>query len=113
MFRCKVDLGNLPRAADKFDRAYEKSVDQMKRLLDQKAKQERREDRYQNRTGDLRSHTAASEIISSGDSDMVELRADMPYAVYVNARGLMRIDDLAAEAETELEYLFEGLALTI
>jgi hypothetical protein len=113
MFRCFVELGSLPGADDRFERAYRDAVQQMKATLDAKAAEERAEHAYQNRTGDLEKSTTATEVISAGERDLVQLQADTPYAVYVNRRGLMRIDALAAEAETELAYLFDGLLLVI
>lgn len=113
MFRCTVDLGNLPSAPERFETAYQRSVRQMKTLLDGKAREERAGHGYQNRTGELERNTTASEVQSTGDTDWVSLSADTPYAVYVNRRGLMRIDELAAEAQQELAYLFDGLSTVI
>jgi hypothetical protein len=113
MFRCRVEIGDAADAAERFEQAYRRAVVDMKVLLDGKAAEERGSDSYRDRTGNLRAGTRASDVISEGDTDTVELRADAPYAVYVNRRGYMRIDDLAAEAAKELEYLFEGLALSI
>jgi hypothetical protein len=108
-----VDLGNLPRAADRFERAYDRAADQMQKTLARAARTERRTHAYHNRTGNLQASTTASERMTVGDTDAVTLSADTPYAVYVNRRGLMRIDELAAEAEQELAYLFDSLSLVI
>lgn len=108
-----VDFGNIADAGDRFEAAYQDGVRQMKGTLDAKAAAERASHGYQNRTGDLEASTFASEVISIGDADEVQLGARAPYARWVNERGLMRIDELAAEATDELGYLFAGLARVI
>jgi hypothetical protein len=113
MFRLVVDFGNLADAGDRFEAAYQDGVRQMKATLDAKAATERATHDYQNRTGELEASTYASEVISIGDADEVQLGARAPYARYVAVRGLMRIDELAAEADGELAYLFAGLSRVI
>jgi len=104
-----VDLGNIPGSANRFRHHYDRAVQTMQRTVARAAADERRTHAYQNRTGDLEASTQASEVISAGDVDAVTLSADMPYASYVNDRGLMRIDERAEEAGEELEFLFDGL----
>jgi hypothetical protein len=107
-----VDLDSIPGSADRFEHAYDRALGQMQRRVERVAREERRDHAYHNRTGDLEASTQASEVMSVGDTDVVQLAADMPYASYVNDGGLMRIDERATEAAGELEYLFEGLADT-
>lgn len=113
MFAAKVDLGDLAGAEERFERAYQVAVGQMKATLDAAAATERATHGYQNRTGDLEASTRASEVQSTSDGHQVDLEATMPYAGHVARRGLMHLDELAAEAETELAYLFDGLSLVI
>jgi len=113
VIRATVDLGNLVEAEARYESAYQAAVGDMKATLDAAAADERASHAYQNRTGDLESSTYASEIISIGDADEVQLGAREPYAEYVNQRGLMRIDELAAEAEGEIAYLFDALVRVI
>lgn len=105
-----VDLGTIPGSADRFEAAYERAVGQMQRRVEQVAAAERRDHAYRNRTGDLQASTQASEVMSVGADDVVQLAADMPYASYVADRGLMRLDERATEAAGEIEFLFDGLA---
>jgi hypothetical protein len=107
-----VDLGTIPGSATRFERTYERAVTQMQRTVASAAREERQTHGYQNRTGDLEASTQASEVMSVGDTDVVTLQADTSYASYVNDRGLMRLDELAATAGEELEYLFDGVAAT-
>jgi hypothetical protein len=72
------------------------------------AEAERGDHAYQNRTHRLEDHTQAIEVLRSSDGIAVDLAADMPYAKYVEARGLMRIDERAGEAARELESYFES-----
>jgi hypothetical protein len=83
---------------------------EMRRVLAQAATDERRSHEYQNRTGDLERSTKATDPIVSDDEVHVDLVASMPYASYVNTRGLMQIDDLAKDAADELEYFFDGVS---
>jgi hypothetical protein len=105
-FRVSADLAG---AGDRFEAAYRQAVSEMKALLDAKAAQERETHGYQNRTGDLEASTYASDVVSTANGDAIEFGARMPYASYVAQRGLTRVEELAAEAEVELGYLFEGL----
>lgn len=113
MFLGKVDIGNLDDAAERYERAYQDSIQAMKARLDAAAAEERSTHRYQNRTGDLEAGTRAGEVLSTGDVDVVQLTADTPYAVYVNTRGFMRIDELAAGAESDIGAIFEALPSAI
>lgn len=80
----------------------------MKKRLDAAALEERRTHEYKNRTHDLENSTQAGEIIDVGNQKVVQLTMGMPYASYVNNRGLSRIDEIAKEAETETEYLLDS-----
>ena len=113
MFRADVEIGSLADAGDRFEAAYQGAVQGMKAILDAKAEQERSGHGYQSRSGDLEASTYASDVFSTGDADEVQLGAREPYAVYVNARGLMGLDELAAAAEGEIGELFEALSRAI
>jgi hypothetical protein len=105
----RVDLGSIPGSADCFAGHYREAVGQMKGILDEKAAEERSGHAYQNRTGDLEASTYAE----AAGGDAVAFGARTEYAEYVNRRGLMRVDELAAEAELEIAYLYEGLSAFI
>lgn len=87
---------------------------EMKRVLDAKAREERRTHGYQNRTGYLEASTYASEIETSGDTSSVEFGARATYASFLEARGLqdvtVKADDAAAELATMFEFLADGLS---
>jgi hypothetical protein len=113
MISITFTAASLPGADTRFEHAYEQAVQQMKALLDGKAKEERDTHEYNNRTGDLEASTYAGDIIATATGHEVEFGARMFYAEFVNARGLMRVDELAEEARLELEYLFDGLGVSI
>ncbi len=96
------------------ERAAERHLDrevprEMHRIVAQAARDERRGHDYQNRTGDLERSTVATEPVTNDDTVQVDLVAGMQYASYVNARGLMGIDELAQQAEQEIEYYLDGV----
>jgi DNA topoisomerase VI subunit B len=81
---------------------------EMKRTLDRVAREERRTHKYQNRTRYLEESTFASEASEGSDEVSVEFGARTHYASYLADKWLSRVRELAAQAETELEYHFEG-----
>ncbi len=107
------DFYSVEGAAERFEAAYQKAVRDMKALLDATAAEARRAHEYQNRTGELEASTYASDILSLGDADEVQLGVRTSYAEYVNQRGLVGIDELAGEAEVEIAYLLDGLAVVL
>jgi hypothetical protein len=109
----ELDLTEVHALTREATRSLDRVPQVMKATLDRAADQEARDHAYQNRTGFLEASTYASAVEESGDEAVVELAARMDYASYVNNRGLMRIDERAAEAATELEYAFEGEAVRL
>lgn len=83
---------------------------QMAAVLERKAKAERTDHEYRNRTHYLEKSTFASEPSYKSDSIDIELGARMSYASFVAARHLMTLKDRKNEAKLELAYLFEGEA---
>ncbi len=80
----------------------------MKRALDRAAMEEKRTHAYHNRTGYLQGSTFAAGPYGGGNQPVVvEFGARMPYASFVDARGLTRVRELAGEVEQELGYHFE------
>lgn len=67
---------------------------------------------YTNRTGNLEESTKA-ELDASTESFTVRFGAGMPYASFVQDRGLLDIDGAWDEANNEAEYLIDGLELII
>jgi hypothetical protein len=108
MFRVKVDASGVHALTREAHRTLNSAPDRMQRLLVGKAAEERRTHAYRNRTGDLEASTQASNVVEIGDQFLVQLEAAEEYASYVDNRGLMRIHELAQEAETEIDYMFDG-----
>jgi len=107
-----LDLGNIPGSANRFDAALTAAHRTMQRRLAEAAKVERATHAYNNRTGNLEASTQASEVRETGDAVEVTLVAEMPYASYVNDRGLMTIDDSAAAAATDIDFILDATAAT-
>ncbi len=107
-----LDLGDVDGSANRFEHAYGQALQAMKRTLDGAASEARASHPYRDRTGNLSESTQASEVYSTGDTDAVTLSAEMPYASYVAARGLMTIDDAAQGAAKEIDYILDGVALS-
>lgn len=81
---------------------------EMHNIVARAAQDERRGHTYQNRTGDLERSTKATEPVTSANSVQVDLVAGMDYASYVNTRGYMMIDEVAARADEEIEFFLDG-----
>jgi len=96
------DLDEFTRDSAKHLRGWGAS---MRRVLKAAAKQEREEHSYQNRTGNLESHTQAVDAVDSKDETTIDLTMDMPYASYVVDRGYSQIDDVAANAMKRVDSL--------
>jgi hypothetical protein len=79
----------------------------MHRILQDAANDAARDHAYRNRSGDLTAQTNANVVSNSEDETVVDLVADTPYASFVNARGLMTIDQHAELAEGLIELEFE------
>jgi hypothetical protein len=95
--------------------AAEKSLTQkqpagMKKILDAAAVEARQSHTYQNRTHHLEDSTFASEIDHGADDVSIEFGAREYYASFVERRGYQRVNEIAQEAETTLEYFLEGEA---
>lgn len=101
--KVKVDVLEVHDLTREAVRRLDAAPSNMKRILDGAAAKERASHTYQNRTGDLERGTQAGPIEGTGDAYFVQLMADTEYASYVNARGYMRIDEFAREAEREIE----------
>lgn len=87
-------LGNVP--------------DDMKKILDAAAREERRTHVYNNYTHRLENSTFALGPLGSGDEVSVEYGARMEYASFVDNRGRTRVRELGNEAATEIEFKFDG-----
>lgn len=108
----ELSIGDLVAFNEEAERTIAKDLREMHRIVESKARMERADHAYRNRTYRLERSTFATVPTFSGDVE-VELGARMYYASYVNNRGLMRIDERARRAETEIEYLFDGTAEAI
>lgn len=104
----RVDISEVRDIERAAVRSLERAPDEMKRILDRKATEERRTHRYKNRSGDLEASTLATDVIEVGDQRVVQLEAGEEYASYVARRGLMGLDDLATEAEQEIDLFLDG-----
>ena len=104
-----VDISEV-LAADREARKVLGSVpEKMKRILDQKAAIERKTHVYNNITFRLENSTfALGPLPDVTDGAHVEFGARMEYASFVDARGRTRIRDLAAEGESDIEFLFDA-----
>lgn len=106
--RVRVDVGGIDEVTRKALRSIRRAPREMQRILARKAAIERRTHEYQNRTHNLEDSTFASEVRKEGDKHIVEFGARTFYSSYVDNRGLMRLHEFAAEAETEIDYYLDG-----
>jgi hypothetical protein len=94
-------------------RAAEKSLDAtgagMKKILDKAAQEERRTHEYTNRTFRLQGSTFALGPFSGADVD-IEFGARMPYASFVENRGLSRVTEIALRSAIDIDYYLDGEA---
>lgn len=106
----RVDITEVQDLTARATESFERQFAQMREVLEGKAAEERATHEYQNRSHNLEDSTKVEDIEESASTAEYDLVAGMDYASFVNRRGLMRIDDLAAEADTEIQYLLEGEA---
>jgi hypothetical protein len=103
-----VDISEVIALTRAAERTLGDVGDDMKKILDAAAREERRTHQYRNRTRNLEESTFATEVRGDGDEVSVEIGARTHYASYVDNRGLMRIRELTERAATEIDYRFEG-----
>jgi hypothetical protein len=95
----------LTRAAE---RTLSNVPEDMKKILDAAAREERRTHVYNNYTHRLENSTFALGPFGSGDEVSVEYGARMEYASFVDNRGRTRVRELGNRAAIEIEYKFDG-----
>jgi hypothetical protein len=109
---CKVDIrpvSRVTRAAEK--RLNSEAVgDDMKKIFDAAAREERDTHVYNNYTFRLEGSTFALGPFFRGDEVEVEYGARMEYASFVENRGRTRVRELGLKAATELDFFFDGEA---
>lgn len=113
MYSIDVDISEvhaLTRAAVKELGAV---PERLKKHLAGVAKVERSTHKYKNRTYRLQGSTFALGPIGGTDYTETEIGARMPYASFVERRGLSRITDLSKAAENEVEFMFETIGLVL
>jgi len=108
MFKVDADYSDVYAMHREALKSLDRAPEQMKKILDRKAAEERRTHRYQNRTTMLEKSTFASEVKEMGDAKSVEFGARMHYASYVDNRGLTRVHQLAQAAAREIEFFLDG-----
>lgn len=101
----KVDTSDCHRATRAAERSIEGTIPRgVDKILKRAAAGERSGHAYTNRTGNLELHTIGGADPSPGGFEGT-LEAGEEYASYVNAKGLMKIDQQAAKATVEIEAL--------
>jgi hypothetical protein len=108
--RAKVDISEVTALTREALASLGRAPTEMLGILREKAAEERDTHAYQNRTGNLEASTFASEIYREGDDERVEFGARTFYAGFVNKRGLMQVDELEQQAETEIDFLLDSEA---
>lgn len=102
-------VSRLTRAAEK--RLNSEAVgEDMKKILDAAAAEERATHVYNNYTFRLEGSTFALGPLFRGDDVEVEYGARMEYASFVENRGRTRVRELGLKAGTEIDYLFDAEA---
>jgi len=95
-------------AAVEADKAAAKALDrvgpEMKKAAQRAASKERGSHLWHNQTGRMERSTEALGPFQRGDETLVVLQIGTPYAGYVEARGLVRIDGYASNADAEIAY---------
>jgi hypothetical protein len=110
MYQVDVDFDALDAQADEADASLTAQFDEIQRLVDEAAEEERSTDTYQNRTGNLREGTVSIEVYRDDDGIEIQFTAMADYASYVNDKGSMRIDELAAETDTIIQFYLDSEA---
>lgn len=105
-----VDTRQVSAQRAAAERSLGRAGDDMKRILDRAASEERRTHEYRNQTYRLQGSTFALGPIQEGHNVVVGFGARMPYASFVDNRGLTRVRELADRAETEIDYRFDSEA---
>lgn len=83
---------------------------QIRRILDSKVAIEQATHLYQNRTGQAQLNTVAKgPSTSSGNAYICAIEMNVPYAIYLDARGFTRIRELARIARDEIRAYLEGV----
>lgn len=103
------DISEVIELSQVAERALERDKREMHRILESKARMERSDHAYRNRTHMLEKSTFTTIPNFNGDVN-IEIGARMHYASYVDNRGLMRLGERVRDAKTEIEYLFDGTA---
>jgi len=82
---------------------------EMKGAASRAARKEKTTHLWRNRTGRMQRSTEALGPYQRGDEKLVVLQIATPYAGFVDARGLVRIDTYADQAATEIDYFIHSL----
>lgn len=105
---CKVDISRVTRLTKAADKRLSAVGDDMKRILDAAAAEERRTHVYNNYTHRLENSTFALGPFEHGGEVEVEYGARMEYASFVDDRGRTRVREYGDEASKTIEYKFDG-----
>ncbi|MGK3981308.1 hypothetical protein WMF38_57455 [Sorangium sp. So ce118] len=108
--KVSVDISDVPAVTRAAERTLGNVGDDMKKILDAAAREERRTHIYNNITHRLENSTFALGPFGSGDDVSVEYGARMEYASFVDDRGRTRVRELGDQAATEIEYRLESEA---
>lgn len=103
---CTVDIEALLERNEAAAESLRAQPAGMRRIVAAAATEERRTHGYQNRTGDAQRSTKASPLQKSGDESFCTLEIGVDYAVYLNARGLTRIDEIAQTTDIQVQAYF-------
>jgi hypothetical protein len=104
-----VDVSQVHRLTREAEKTLDATGAGMKKILDKGAAEERRTHVYKNRTLRLQGSTFALGPFA-GDDVEIEFGARMPYASFVEGRGLSRISEIAQRSEVEIDYFLDGEA---
>lgn len=111
--RVFVDFTEVSKMTVRAETEFEAMPRQMLDILTEAADNELAGHGYQNRTGNLEASTYAAPLFTSTSEATVEFGAREDYASYLEAKGLSQIDELAAEADQEIQFRLENAAKDI
>jgi hypothetical protein len=105
----KIDLSSLLARAEAARVSFaEEQPAGMKAILDAAAAEDRDGHEYVNRTTNAEASTVAGDLDTTGAAFWCKLGMHVEYAEYLDRRGLTRIVELAEQADSELDYYFDG-----
>lgn len=106
--KVSVDITDVPTLTRAAERTLGNVGEEMKKILDAAAAEERRTHVYNNYTHRLENSTFALGPFGDADDVSVEYGARMEYASFVDNRGRTRVRELGDRAATEIEYRFDA-----